>query len=671
MKHSGNKRADNIKVHSKLPPEAARQEAIREARPQVKPVVAPMEEIPFDSEKLTLGRPGDVVRPADDHVPEEENFFVVQGFKPVEYDEKAAPIKEDDYDIDDDGDFEEEEPEVEEVLPVAVKKPAPERRPVPENRPAPQRRPSQDRRQAPAKAPSKANKNARPAKHVKKSKKKKRKTGLIVLIIVLLLVAGVGVASYFYLRNNGYKGTYGECTWTLSKDGVMHVSGNGRMEGEFLVSFGIGKPDPATVKEVVIEEGVTYIPDRAFEKMTNLTKVTIPSTVGEIGSGALSRSSSITSIEVSADNATFSSVDGNLYSKDQDELIAYASGKTDSYFEIPETVATIGPEAFDGSANIENVYFGTELQSVGSLAFINCPKLWSFEVNNDNAYFSVSEGTLFDATGSELIRFCPAYSDTQYDFAPNTIKVAPGAFEGCKNLVTVNFSDGLIAIGNSAFYGCTGLVTAEMPESVAYIGDSAFAGCTSLTSSTIPAGITKIPGNMYWGCTSITNIVLPENVTSIGEGAFAMTSISQIDIPVTVDTIGANAFGGCTGLTHVSLPGGIEEVADYTFNKCTALNDVVLPATIKSIGYAAFNGCTSLKTVTLPDSVTSVGDFAFYGCSSLTDITIDTAIASIGKAAFDECSSLANANYAGGQSGWNAVTVADNNRPLLSALKYS
>ncbi|MBR6960329.1 MAG: leucine-rich repeat domain-containing protein, partial [Clostridiales bacterium] len=520
-------------------------------------------------------------------------------------------------------------------------------------------------------APSKANSKARPAQHVKKSKKKKRKTGIIVLVIVLLLVAGIGVASYFYLKNNGYKGTYGDCTWTLSKDGVMHVSGNGRMEGEFIVSFGIGKPDPATVKEVVIDEGVTYIPEKAFEKMTNLTKVTIPSTVGEIGSGALSKSSSISDIEVSPDNTTFSSLDGSLYSKDQDELIAYASGKTDAYFEVPESVSTIGPEAFDGSGSIENVYLGQGLQSVGSLAFINCPKLLSFEVHSDNMAFSVSEGALFDATGSEIIRYCPAYSDTQYDFANNTIKVAPGAFEGCTKLTSVNFSDGMIAIGNSAFYGCTGLVTADIPESVAYIGDSAFAGCSSLTSSAIPSGITKIPANLYWGCTSITSIVLPENVTSIGEGAFALTSISQIEIPVAVDTIGANAFGGCTGLTRVSIPGGVEEVSDYTFNKCTALSEVVLPATIKSIGYAAFSGCTSLTNVTLPDSVTTVGDFAFYGCSSLTDITIDTAIASVGKAAFDGCSALANANYAGGQSGWNAVSVADNNRPLLSALKYT
>ena len=662
MKHSGNKRTDNIKVHSKLPPEAARQEAIQERRPVIKPVTAPMEDTPFVSEKLTLGRPGDVVRPADDRVPAEENLFV-QGFKPVEYEEKNVPVEDNDYDIDDDGDFEAEEPDVEEFLPVAV------RRPAPENRPSPERRPQQQPVRRPA--PAKTNGKARPVKHVKKSKKKKSKAGLIILVIVLLLIAGVGVASYFYLKNNGYKGTYGECTWTLSKEGVMRISGNGRMEGEFLVSFGITKPDPASVKEVVIDEGVTYIPEKAFEKMTNLTKVTIPSTVGEIGSGALSKSSSISDIEVSPDNMTFSSVNGSLYSKDQDELIAYASGKTDTYFELPESVVTIGPEAFDGSIYIENIALDQALQSVGSLAFINCPKLFSLTVHSDNTFFSVSEGTLFDGTGSELIRYCPAYTDTQYEFANNTIKIAPGAFEGCKNLTSVKFSDGLIAVGNSAFYGCTGLVTAEMPESVAYIGDNAFAGCTSLTSSTIPAGITKIPANMYWGCTSITNVVMPENITSIGEGAFAMTSISMIEIPVTVDTIGANAFGGCTGLTRVSLPGGIEEVADYTFNKCTALSEVVLPATIKSIGYAAFSGCTSLKSVTLPDSVTSIGDFAFYGCSSLTDITIDTAIASIGKAAFDGCSSLANANYAGGQSGWNAVTVADNNRPLKSALKYT
>ena len=112
MKHSGNKRTDNIKVHAKLPPEAVRREPVREAaperRPQVKPVTAPMEDVPFVSEKLTIGRPGDAVRPAEDLAPEEENLFVVQGFKPVEYKETDAPVMENDLDFEDDDDFEEE-----------------------------------------------------------------------------------------------------------------------------------------------------------------------------------------------------------------------------------------------------------------------------------------------------------------------------------------------------------------------------------------------------------------------------------------------------------------------------------------------------------------------------------------------------------------------------------
>ena len=119
-----------------------------------------------------------------------------------------------------------------------------------------------------------------------------------------------------------------------------------------------------TIKEVVIEEGITSIGEYAFLNCENLTNIEISSTITAIGKPEISVSESqnnkesnvflnckkLSNIEVSTGNTNYSSVEGILFNKNQTEIEYYPEGKTQESYSIPGTVTKIGEGAFKNSS---------------------------------------------------------------------------------------------------------------------------------------------------------------------------------------------------------------------------------------------------------------------------------------------------------------------------------
>lgn len=192
--------------------------------------------------------------------------------------------------------------------------------------------------------------------------------------------------------------------------------------------------------------GVTSICDMAFSSCDSLTSVAIPDGVTSIDDRAFSNCSSLTSITVGQNNENYQDIDGNLYSKDGKTLIQYAIGKTATSFTIPDSVTTIGYEAFYYCKSLTSVVIGNSVTSIGPYAFSHCSSL------------------------------------TSVVFGDSVTSIGDSAFSSCDSLTSVDIGDSVTSIGNYAFYYCSSLTSVVIPDSVTSIGIWAFKDCSSLTS---------------------------------------------------------------------------------------------------------------------------------------------------------------------------------------------
>lgn len=239
-------------------------------------------------------------------------------------------------------------------------------------------------------------------------------------------------------------------------------------------------------------------------------------------------------------------------------------------------------------------------------------------------------------------------------------EIHEGAFNGCKNLVSINISD-VDVISDSAFAGCTSLEEIDLSKvteigasafagctsleaiKVNALGASAFSGCTSLEDVTLSADITEIPAGCFYGCKGLEEISLPKNLTAIGSSAFAAcTNLEEIEIPKDVEELGDSAFAGCTGLESVEFADKAEitVIGEEAFFGCTLLAEIEIPASVEEIEDSAFEGCTALAKVNYDEkaecniiSTEKIGKEAFLNCA-FTCVTLTSEVEEIGKRAF-------------------------------------
>ena len=99
-----------------------------------------------------------------------------------------------------------------------------------------------------------------------------------------LLLALVGLFSICLVtKAEVYSGACGDnLTWELSEDGVLTISGIGKME-DYTENSYPWCAYKTSIKEVTIEDGVTSIGAYAFKNCAILTEITIPNSVISIG----------------------------------------------------------------------------------------------------------------------------------------------------------------------------------------------------------------------------------------------------------------------------------------------------------------------------------------------------------------------------------------------------
>lgn len=186
---------------------------------------------------------------------------------------------------------------------------------------------------------------------------------------------------------------------------------------------------------------------------------------------------------------------------------------------IPANVTEIGSNAFAGCTNLTSVTYGGDWSNLtiqsGNPAVqdaANAP-LFDFEfIPPDNTAVIVTNYKYNGAAADVTI-------PSRYQGKPVTTIGHAAFFNSAVTSVTI--PDSVTSISDEAFINCPKLTNISIPNSVTYIGFSAFSSCTSLKSITLPSSLSFISGALFLGCSQLTTIHIPVSVTSIGNNAFA------------------------------------------------------------------------------------------------------------------------------------------------------
>ena len=456
-------------------------------------------------------------------------------------------------------------------------------------------------------------------------------------------------------NDSGSCGTSVTYTFTAST-GELKISGSGAMN-----SYPFSAPwnsYRSSIKSVTIGNGVTKIGSSAFSNCYYLTSVTIPDSVTTIGSdafyycsgltsvtipdsvtsidgSAFRFCSGLTSINVDENNTSYKSIDGILYSYDGKTLIQCPGGKTGS-ITIPNSVTSIGSQAFYGCSKLTSVTIGNSVTSIGSSAFYGCEGLKSVTIPDSvttiGAYaFNYCTGLIGQLTIPDSVTeigywaFCDCFGLTSVTIGDKVTTIRDEAFRDCSELTSVTIPDSVTSIGYDVFKNCLRLTSVSLNNDYCVSRFTlAFPSCSTIKSIVLGDKVTTIDYEAFWGCTSLTSITIPDSVTSIGSYAFRNCSgLTSVTIGNSVTSIGEGAFSGCSRLTSITIPASVTEIGSYAFSGCKGLTSITIPDSVTLIGSYAFSGCSKLTSITIPDSVTSIGYQAFRNCSGLTFINVD------------------------------------------------
>lgn len=418
-------------------------------------------------------------------------------------------------------------------------------------------------------------------------------------------------------------------TYSLDDDGNATITGYTgnvsalvipeEIDGHKVIALGDNAFKGKKLLEYVeIANTVTYIGSQCFESDKELANVKLSSNIKRMESGAFGNCTSLTeitipkSLEEAGREYGFGMYDygpfcgcTNLKTVKLEKGLTQIAGNLFmrcyglENIDIPDTVTTIGENAFKLCTSLENVKMYNSIDEINGRAFAGCTSLKS-----------VSLPDSITGMGTEI-------------------------FSGCTSLSSVKLPNKRVNIMSSTFEGCTSLTEITLPDTVTTIQDHAFKNCTALKTINWSKSITDIQSYAFENCDALTKLAIPNTVTNIGEGAFyECGGLSAIAVPNSVKTLGSRAFENCDDLAKVSISDSVTSMGEKAFYDCDALTDVKLGTGITQIPTSCFEHCDVLPSVVLPYRISKVGDNAFKNCVALTEITIPRATTSISTSAF-------------------------------------
>ena len=387
-----------------------------------------------------------------------------------------------------------------------------------------------------------------------------------ILIFTIIPVTIVNVSAYYDTGKCGKNVTYS----FDSSTGILTFSGTGIIESKYASPF-----SDFTVKNVIIENGISGIGDEIFSYCEELTSITMPNSLKTIGKYAFENCKSLATIT------------------------------------IPNSVTSIGKWAFRDCYVLKSIIIGNHIKNIDECAFYNCESLktvniadiasWCKIKFNDNVSNPLYYAKKLCLNGKKIIELK----------IPNNVKnIGNYTFHSYKPLTSIKFGNSVKSIGEWAFCNCTSIKKIKFGKKIKSIKRSAFYNCKSLKSITIPSSLNSIGDYAFEYCKSLKKV----KITDLK----SWCKIKFRDNPL---YYAKNLYLNEKKVIKLKIPNSVTNINDYAFNGCTSIKSVKFGKKVKKIG-AAFESCKSLKSVKIGKKVKTISAYAFFNCKSFKSVTI-------------------------------------------------
>ena len=262
-------------------------------------------------------------------------------------------------------------------------------------------------------------------------------------------------------------------------DGTCYVAGMGACTDTDLV---IPSLSPSG-------DTVTAIEKYAFFEHTELTSLTLPETLIEIGTKAFYGCTSIAALT------------------------------------LPQGVRSIHNGAFGMCESLTALTLPASLTHLGVGAFHGCIRLESFRVAGGNPVYHSTYNCIIETQSRTLVSGCRA---SVIPDDGSVARIGMSAFAYCTTVYSMEIPTAVEVIEQGAFMGCTALSELFLSEGLTEIERSAFAGCISLERLVIPASVKHIHPSVFESCTSLAEIVL-KNTSGWYADSHRFTSRDLVD----------------------------------------------------------------------------------------------------------------------------------------------
>ena len=431
-----------------------------------------------------------------------------------------------------------------------------------------------------------------------------------------------------------------------------------------------------SLTSLTLPDNLVFVEEDAFALCTGLESVTLGKELEVVASHAFKSCESLQTIKLlSVSSLSFGTADAPAFEKCSaiSELIIDSGVKrigaylacgleTITKIKIPDGVLSVGDGAFS-KCGIDTIELSASLESIGASCFEGCTALKSILISDpsleigNNAFVGTkwyndhSDGLVY--IGSNVYKYKGTPADgTAIVIEEGTTGVCGGAFDGCRQIVSVSLPKTIDFIGAYAFRDCDATILWDDGAAITALGAHAFAGYRGDTI-VIPESVAAVGEYAFEGCSA--EILWHEAcaITTLGKYSLYGYRGDDILIPSSVKRIESYALADIDGIIIWSSQTKVEYIGDHAFEDYDG-GSIVIPDSVRSIGAYCFNMSASDVFFRSTSSLEAIGDNVYSGYRG-SQIIIPASVSKISDTAFAECDDIYLVTYAGTKAQLDAI----------------